>query len=159
VKLGDISARQKKYDEALGYYQQARKSAPYTHPPKVLLAVASAGNGDIEKATSLLREARAESPDYPVPALILGQLASRQQDTDTARECLASAASLPLPDNWPESHKKRFMILLHTERFRLAQQLNDLELARNSLTQWLKYDPGNSQVQGILRTLPAARAP
>lgn len=157
VKLGDIQARQKRYDQAIAYYEQARRAAPYTHPAKVLLAVACAGVGDLPRATALLQEARSENPRHPVPALILGQLACRQKQADAARSLLSAAAALPLPDNWPESHRTRFLVLLHSERFRLAQQLDDLELARDALTQWQKQEPANTQVRSLLQGFPPAR--
>jgi uncharacterized protein HemY len=107
----------------------------------------------------LLREALAESPQHPMPPLILGQLARRQQQGVAAREYFAAAASRPIPDNWPESHKQRFLVLLHSERFHLAQQLQDIELARDSLSQWLKCDPQNRQLRKMYDELPARPAP
>jgi tetratricopeptide (TPR) repeat protein len=147
LKLAEISAKRQNWDESLGYCETARRLAPYTHPPKVLLALFCVANGDRDRGLKLLHEARSESPTHPMAALILGQLARRQKQGDQAREYYAVAASLPIPDNWPESHKQRFLVSLHSERFQLAQQLYDIELARDSLAQWLKYEPGNSQLR------------
>ncbi len=153
VKLAGILARQKKYDECLRYLVTAQQLAPYTHPPKVLLAVFYYQNGDAEQSKKLLREARIESPQHPVPELFLGQFALREKDFANAREYLESAASRPIPANWPESHKKRFMVLLETERFKLAQQVQDIDLARRAVTEWIKYDPENRQVQEFYKSL------
>ena len=95
----------------------------------------------------MLQEARSESPDHPVSPLILGQLARRQKQNQLAREYFAAASSLPMPESWPESHQQRFRVLLQSERFQLAQQLQDSELARDALSQWLKCDPGNRQLK------------
>lgn len=153
VKLAGILARQKKYDESLRNLVMAQQLAPYTHPPKVLLAVFYNQNGDAEQSKKLLREAHNESPNHPVPELFLGQFALREKNFDNAREYLSSAASRPIPVNWPESHKKRIMVLLATERFKLAQQLQDIDLARRAVTEWIKYDPDNRQVQKIYKSL------
>ena len=104
--------------------------APYTHPPKVLLAVFCVANGDIDRGQTLLQDAAAESPQHPMPLLMLGQLARRRQQTRPALEYLAMASMLPIPENWPPSHRQRFLILLHSERFQLAQQMNDIALAQ-----------------------------
>jgi tetratricopeptide (TPR) repeat protein len=159
VKLAEISAKQKLYDESLAYCGKAQQLAPYTHPPKVLLAVFCCANGDQERGLKLLQEARVESPGHPMPALILGQLARRQQQAKPAREYLAAAASSPIPDNWPQSHKQRFGVLLHSERFQLAQQTQDIELARDSLWQWLKWEPDNRQVRKMYDELPTRKSP
>jgi len=156
MKLAGFLARQKKYDECLRNLEMAHQLAPYTHPPKVLLAVFYYQNGDAEKCKSLLYEAHAEAPDHPVPELFLGQFAVREKQLDTANKYLAGAASHPIPTSWPESHKKRFMILLHTARFQLAQQLRDIDLARSAVSEWIKYDPDNAQLQAISKSLPSA---
>jgi tetratricopeptide (TPR) repeat protein len=153
MKLGEISARRKNFDQSLEFYESARRAAPYTHPPKVLLGVWCMGNGEQERGMKLLREARAESPDYPVTPLLLGQLASRQQQFDAARADFAAAASLAIPQNWPESHRQRFGVLLHSERFRLAEQLQDEALARDALAQWRNYDPQNPKLAKIAEAL------
>ena len=44
-------------------------------------------------------------------------------------------------------------MLLHTERFKLAQQLQDEELARTAVAEWIKYDPDNQQLQEIYNSL------
>jgi tetratricopeptide (TPR) repeat protein len=147
LKLAEISAKRKHYDDSLAYCMKARQAAPYTHPPKVLVAVFCFANGEQDRGVQLLREARAEAPDHPMPALFLGQLARRQRQGQSAREHLTAAAALAVPDNWPESHKQRFLVLLHSERFQLAQQLSDAELARDALAQWIKSDPGNGQLR------------
>src|SRR5205085_8310570 len=100
-----------------------------------------------------------ESPDHPVPWLILGQLARRQKQDAPAREYLAAAASLPLPHNWPESHKQRFLVLLHSERSQLPQQLQDAALARAALGQRLKCEPGNRQVRKMYDELIGKTGP
>jgi hypothetical protein len=106
----------------------------------------------------LLLEARLESPFHPVPPLILGQLARRRAQLKTAREYCEVAASLPMPDNWPESHKQRFLVLLHSERFQVAQQLQDIALARNALEQWMKCEPGNHKLREMYDALPNGEA-
>jgi tetratricopeptide (TPR) repeat protein len=155
LKLAEISAKEKKYDEALNYCKQARQFAPYTHPPKVLLAVYCSANGDNDLAQQMLHEARTEEPNYPVTPLILGQLAARQQQWDAARENYTAAAALPIPESWPESHRKRFLILLNTERFRLAQQLQDINLARDALAQWVQAEPENTKLRAKYEELRA----
>jgi tetratricopeptide (TPR) repeat protein len=155
LKLGEISAKQRDFDQSLNNFESARRLAPYTHPPKVLLAVWCIANGEQERGVKLLHEARDEFPDYPVPPLMLGQLAARAEQWKTAREDFDVAASLPIPDNWPASHKQRFGVLLHSERYRLAQRLEDIELARDAMGQWLKFDPQNVQLRKAYESLPA----
>ncbi len=159
LKLAEIRAKSQHYGGSLEYCKMARSVAPYTHPPKVLMAVFCFANGDQERGLKLLQEARAEAPDHPVPALFLGQLARQQQQGKVARDYFAAAMSLPLPDNWPQSHKQRFLVLLHSERFRLAQQLQDVDLARDSLSQWLKCDPDNRKLRKMYDELPVKMAP
>ena len=89
-----------------------------------------------------------------MPPLILAQLARQSQPT-LAREYLAAATALPLPENWPQSHKQRFLVLLHSERFQLAQKLRDAELAKDALVQWIKCDPANARLRQLLAELPA----
>ncbi|MFL5329747.1 MAG: tetratricopeptide repeat protein [Gemmataceae bacterium] len=159
LKLAEISAKRKDYVESLEYCKQAQRLAPYSHPPKVLLAVFCCANGDNDPGAALLREVRSELPSHPMPPLILGQLARREQQTMAAKGYLAAAASLPLPDNWPDSHKHRFQVLLQSERFQLAQQLQDADLARESLSQWMIYDPENHQLRKIFDELPVKKTP
>lgn len=140
LKLAEIDAKQRRYDEAMPHLETAHRLAPYTHPPKVLLAVYCLQNGDDARAQSLLKEALAESPDHPVAALNLGQLARRDGRSADARRYLATAASRPMPDNWPASHQQRFAVLLHRERYQLAQQLQDADLARDALRQLAKAE-------------------
>ena len=153
LKLAEISAKQKRYDESLEYCQEARRLAPYTHPAKVLLAVFCCTNGDQERGLKLLREACEESPNHPIPELILGQLARQQQQGEAASEHFKRAASLPIPNNWPPSHQHRFRVLLQSERFQLAQLLQDIHMARDSLAQWLKYEPKNAQLLKMYQEL------
>jgi tetratricopeptide (TPR) repeat protein len=159
LKLAEIRAKSHHYGGSLEYCKMAQRVAPYTHPPKVLMAVFCCANGDRERGLKLLQEAHAESPDHPVPVLFMGQLARQQQQSKAAREYFAAAMSLPLPDNWPLSHKQRFLVLLHSERFRLAQQLQDVELARDSLSQWLNCDPDNRKLRKMHDELPVKMAP
>ncbi|HEX4591655.1 MAG TPA: hypothetical protein VH120_17085, partial [Gemmataceae bacterium] len=109
---------------------------------------------DDENAVRLLREARTESPEHPVPPLILGQLALRLRQVKPAHELLEAAVSLPLPDNWPASHRQRFQVLLHSERLKLAQQLQDVDLTREALSQWMKADPSNRRLRTWYEELP-----
>jgi tetratricopeptide (TPR) repeat protein len=153
LKLADVCARQGRDDESLRLLKQAQQMAPYTHPPKVLLAVYLFQSGNKERAMKLLAEAHAEQPDHPVPLLFLGQLARKDQKPDEARKYLDQAASLPLPTNWPQSHRKRFMILVESERFQLAQQLQDEDLARDALAKWSKWEPENDRVQRLSQHL------
>lgn len=153
LKLAGIHARQRNYDACLRSLAAAQHLAPYTHPPKVLLAIYYNQNGDADKAKSLLREAHTDEPKHPIPELFLGQFALREKRPEDARQFLAAAASRPIPTNWPESHKKRFFVLLNTERFRLAKVLRDESLARAAVEDWIKYDPDNRQVQEIYKSL------
>ncbi len=159
LKMAEIEAKQRHYEESLKHCGLAQQLAPYTHPPKVLLAVFCFQNGDQDRARGLLREARAESPEYPMPALMLGQLARRDGQYEEARKYLAAAASLPIPDNWPESHRQRFLISLHSERLQLAEQLQDIALARDAIAQWLKCDPDNAKLKKMRDELRAGTAP
>jgi tetratricopeptide (TPR) repeat protein len=149
LKLADVRTRQKREDESLKLLEEAQRVAPYTHPPKVLQAVYLFQNGEKDRASKLLAEAHDDQPDHPVPLLFLGQLARKDGQTDAARRYLDMAASLPLPTNWPQSHRKRFLILLQTERFQLAQQLQDEKLARDAVAAWLKVDPENQRLQRL----------
>lgn len=157
LKLAEISAKRKKYDESLEYCQKARTLAPYTHPPKVLLAVYCIQNGEQEKGVTLLHEAQEESPNYPIPALMLGQIARRRELNQTAREYFSSAESLPIPENWPESHKQRFLVQLCSEKLQLAQQLQDAEMARKAVASWIKLEPENPQLQKLYKDLGASQ--
>jgi tetratricopeptide (TPR) repeat protein len=156
TKLAEISAKQKKYDDSLAYCQAARRLAPYAHPPKVILAVYCYQNGEQKKALELLNAAHAETPAYPMTALLLGQLARRDNRLDEARRDFTEAAADPIPENWPDSHRQRFLVLLHSERFQLAQQLHDTDLARDALAQWLKCDPENREAKRLIGELGAA---
>ena len=158
LKLAEIHAKKHEYEASLADCQAARRLAPYTHPPKVLLALFCWSNGDKEQALTLLREARTESPGHPMPPLVLGQLARRQQQGQAAREYLTAAAALPMPDNWPASHRHRFLVLLQSERFQLAQQLHDVDLARDALYEWMRCEPANAQVRKMYDQLPPKAA-
>src|SRR4029077_7972635 len=138
----EIRTRQKRLEESLKLLEQAQRLAPYTHPPKVLLAAYLTRIGDIDQAGKLLEDAHKEQPDHPVPLLFLGQLAIQGKHTEEARRDLDAEASLAMPDNWPASHRKRFAILVQTERFKLAQQLQDVVLARDAVGKWVKLEPG-----------------
>jgi Tfp pilus assembly protein PilF len=153
LKLAGFLAREHRYDDCLRNLEEAQRLAPYTHPPKVLLAIFYQQNGETEQAKKLLREAHIDLPTHPVPELFLAQFAIRDKQLEDARKYLAAAASRPIPPNWPESHKKRFLVLLHTERFKLAQQLHDEELAKSAVSEWIKYDPDNRQLQEIYNSL------
>jgi Tfp pilus assembly protein PilF/mono/diheme cytochrome c family protein len=153
LKLAGFFAREHRYGDCLRNLEEAQRLAPYTHPPKVLLAVFYQQNGETQQAKRLLGEAHADSPTHPVPELFLAQYAVRDKQWEAARKYLAAAASRPIPPNWPESHKKRFLVLLHTERFKLAQQLQDEELAKSAVSEWIKYDPDNRQLQEIYNSL------
>lgn len=159
LKLADISAQQGDQNKSLEYYREANRAAPYIHPAKVLLAVWCNAHGDAERALKLLQEARVESPEHPVPALLLGQFALRKRDYPVARQYLDAAAALAIPDNWPASHQKRFAVLLHSERFRLAQQTGDMQLAREALAAWLKYDSHNPQLKQMAEQLGVTSPP
>ncbi len=102
----------------------------------------------------LLLEAKAESPQHPVAPLILGQLAMRKQQYPEARQYFDIAAALPLPDTWPESHRHRFQVLLQSLRCQLADKTQDVELARDSLSKWIQYEPDNRKLQQMLDSLP-----
>ncbi len=153
LKLGEMSAQRQQYDLSLKYFETAREVAPYTHPAKVLLAVWCIGHAQQDKGVNLLLEARSDAPNYPVTSLMLGQLASRGQQWQVARQYLDGAAKMPIPDNWPESHRTRFLVLLHSERFRVAQQLQDADLARDALKNWSANEPVNEQVRKALEEL------
>jgi tetratricopeptide (TPR) repeat protein len=159
LKLAAVQAAQGRYDESLRSLETAQRLAPYTHPPKVLLAVYAFQNGETERAMKLLAETHAELPDHPVPPLFLGQFARRDGELEGARRHLTAAASLPLPDNWPASHRQRFLILVHSERLQLAQQLEDVELARDALAAWVKVEPDNEKLHDLLERLRADEAP
>jgi tetratricopeptide (TPR) repeat protein len=147
LKLAEILARQKRFDDSLKHLQKANQFAPYTHPPKVLLAVYTFQNGDKQRAKSLLADAHAEQPDHPVPELFLGQFAMQAEAWGDARKHLDGAASRNIPDNWPASHRKRFLVLLHSERLKLAQHLQDVKLAKSAAADWLKVEPENTRVR------------
>jgi tetratricopeptide (TPR) repeat protein len=147
LKLAEIRARQRRFDDSLEQLEEAKRLAPYTHPPKVLLAVYVFQGGDMQRARKLLAEAHAESPNHPVPQLFLGQFALQDKAWGDARQHLDGAASRTIPDNWPASHKKRFLVLLHSERLKLAQQLQDEKLAKSAASEWLRVEPENSRVR------------
>lgn len=150
LKVAEIHVKQKNFDESMKYCQKANHLAPYIHPPKVLLGVFCFANGDRERGRKLLEEARVDLPGHPVAFLLLGQLERQENHLPAAREYLLAAATLSTPDNWPASHKKRFGVLLHSERFQLAQQTHDLDLARIALTDWINCEPENRQLQKLL---------
>jgi tetratricopeptide (TPR) repeat protein len=149
LKLAEIRARQKRFDDSLQVLRTAHGIAPYIHPPKVLLAVYCFQNNEADRAGRLLQEARDELPSHPVPELFLGQVARQGQQWETARRHLAAAHSLPLPENWPDSHKRRFVVLLQTERLHVAQHFQDATMALDALSKWLEAEPGNKQARQL----------
>jgi tetratricopeptide (TPR) repeat protein len=155
LKLAEIHAKQNRNEESLELCGTARRLAPYTHPPKVLLAVYRFQSGDLESARALLQQASVEFAKHPAPPLFLGQLAMQEKRTEEARKFFAQAAAQPIPGNWPDSHRRRFLALLHTGRLQLAEQLRDAALAREALAELLKLDPDDRRLkarQDQLRT-------
>src|SRR5690348_17610388 len=69
LKLAGFLAREHRYDGCLRNLEDAQRLAPYTHPPKVLLAVFYQQNGETEQAKKLLSEAHVDLPTHPVPEL------------------------------------------------------------------------------------------
>jgi tetratricopeptide (TPR) repeat protein len=159
LKLAAIRVKTQRLDDALELLKEAQRLAPYTHPPKVLLAVYLFQAGEGDRARKLLAEAHADEPQHPVPLLFLGQLARQSQDLDAARKHLADAVAKPLPENWPQSHRKRFLILLHSERLKLAEQLQDEALARDAIAKWLQLEPGNKMLQQLREQLDTSVQP
>ncbi len=157
TKLAEITAKQRGTTKAWVYCKQARRLAYASAESD--LAVYCYQNGDVKKATELLNEAHAESPDYPMTSLLLGQFARLGKQWEESRECLAEAAAAPIPENWPDSHRQRFLVLLQSERFQLAQQLKDAELAMDALSQWLKCDPENRELRKKYDEFRASKAP
>lgn len=159
LKLAEIRSRGNRLDESLQLLEQARRLAPYTHPPKVLLAVYLFQSGQADRARQLLAEARADEPNHPVPLLFLGQLARQSRDFATARQHFAAAVARPLPDNWPQSHRQRFLVLLHSERLKLAEQLQDEALARDAINEWLLVEPSNTGLKQLREQLEGPMQP
>lgn len=153
LKRAEILSRQSKFDDSLEALRKACELAPYTHPPKVLLAVFCFQNGKANEAHGFLAEAHAELPEHPVPLLFLGQFAMRDTKFTEAKEYLEAAAKKPLPANWPRSHRQRFLVLLHSERLRIAEELQDLQLAKAVVDAWLNIDPSNDQLRGLQQQL------
>jgi Flp pilus assembly protein TadD len=153
LKLAEIKVKERHYDEALEQFKNAQRLAPYTHPPKVLLAVFCFQNGDGETARKLLREAHEELPNHPVPTLYLGQMARRQKQGEAARQYLEAAVSQPIPQPWPDSHRQRFLVLLHSERLQLAEQIQDINLARDALDRWIECEPQNEKLRQMQQRL------
>ena len=149
LKLASIRARQHRYEEGLELFNSARVYAPYTYSPQSALAIECYQLGDEEHSRMLLAQAQQQTPDDPVPELFLGQIARRDGQLEASRNHLKRASTLPLPDTWPASHRRQFLVLLHTERFELAQQLEDFTLARNAISSWLKLEPDNSSLQKV----------
>jgi Flp pilus assembly protein TadD len=153
LKQAEFLARKGTYPEALEHLTTAQQLAPYTHPPKVLLAVYCFQKGDATKAQELLQEAHQELPQHPVPELFLGQFALREQKRKEARQFLENAAQRELPRSWPRSHRERFLVLLHSERLKLAQELQDGELALSAVDSWLAVDPQNTGLKDLKQKL------
>lgn len=156
LKLAEIRAAQQRYDESLQLLQSAREIAPFTYAPKVVLAVYCYQNGEEDRPRTLLEEAAQELPDDPVAHLYLGQIARRNQQWDQARAQLHLAATLPTPNTWPDSHRRQFLGLAHLERFQLAQQLEDIALAREVLAAWLESEPDNAELRELSEQLQTA---
>lgn len=149
LKLAEIRAAQGRFDESLAQFERAREIAPYTYAPKISLAVLRYQSGEEEAPRAMLAEVAEESPDDPVVHLYLGQIARRDEKRDDAKAELAKAASLATPNTWPESHRRQFLRLMHLERFQLAQELEDLDLARAAVAAWLEVEPGNEQLREL----------
>ncbi|MGD9635139.1 MAG: tetratricopeptide repeat protein [Pirellulales bacterium] len=155
LKFAAIRCRQRQFKESMKLLKRAHKLAPYTHPPKVLLAVYCL-NVDRDRARVLLNEAENEQPDHPVPQLFQAQLDRQEGEFESARRRLDKATQKPLPENWPASHRKRFLVLLQAERLKLAEQLQDEALARDAIDQWLKVEPENEQLRRLREQLDTA---
>jgi tetratricopeptide (TPR) repeat protein len=158
LKLAEIRTKQGRIDDSLQLLETAHRLAPYIHPPNVLQAVYLVQNGQPERARALIIEAQTEEPQHPVPPLFLGQLA-RSNDPAAARRYYEASALLPLPTNWPASNRDRFLVMLHSARFELAQDLEDKAMARNALTEWVKHDPENKQLREVLERLQPTKEP
>lgn len=153
LKLAEIAARRGNWDACREHLDAALAIAPYTHPPLVLMAVFRFQLGDAEEAKRLLEQARAETPASPVPGLFLGQFAARENRWSEAGEFLKAAFALPIPDSWPASHRRTFLNLLHGERLRVAEHFEDVDLAREVLTDWTKLEPDNAALRSLLESL------
>ena len=70
----------------------------------------------LQQVDQLLAEAIRENPRDPVPHCFLGQIARRNGNVQVAREELEQAAELPVPETWPASHVRQFLILVYTEQ-------------------------------------------
>jgi tetratricopeptide (TPR) repeat protein len=155
LKLAEIRAVQSRYDECLQLLETAQELAPYTYAPKVSLAVFCYQNGEEDRPRQLLEEAVQDSPKDPVAHLYLGQIARRDEKLEQARDHLQQAASLATPLTWPESHRRQFLGLVYLERFQLAQQLEDLDLAREVVSAWIEIEPENSKLRELYNQLLA----
>ena len=124
----------------------------------MLQAVYLFQNGEPDRARKLLAEAQKEDPQHPVPPLFLGQL-DRPTDPVAARRFFDIAAKLPLPKNWPRSHRQRFLVMLHSARFQLAQDIQDEALARDALADWIKCEPENKQLRDVLQQFQPTNEP
>ncbi len=153
MKLANIYARQRRYHESLACFAAARKMAPFVYSPQSSLAIACYEFGDEATADRLLKEAASLDADDPVPAFFMGQIARRNSAFPEAREFLQRALDLPIPRTWPASHVRQFLRLVYAEQLQLAQQLDDLELARRVLRAWSKLDPDNVAVRKQLEEL------
>jgi hypothetical protein len=83
-----------------------------------IVAIATLGPIGCSESQALA-EANTRRTADPVPLLFLGELARQDGKLADARRYLGTAASLPLPENWPASHRKRFHMLLDAERSQL----------------------------------------
>lgn len=157
LKLAELRARQRRYDDSLKFYAAARRVAPYTYAAKAALAAQCYQLGDEVAARRFLDEAERELPSDPVPQFYLGQVARRDERWSEARQRLDRAATLPIPRTWPESHGRQFLTLVHGERLQLAQQIQDLALARDAAAAWLQLDPENPRVRELNAQVQATK--
>ena len=65
LKLAEIRTRQERYDESLHLLEEAQRLAPYTHPPKVLLAVYCFQSGAADRARKLLHRSPRRTAGAP----------------------------------------------------------------------------------------------
>lgn len=153
LKLADIFARQRRYDESLQQYTVARRLAPYVYVPEASLAIACYQNGDEQKAAEFLQAALQRDPLDPVPHCFMGQIARRNGHWDEAENHFQRALELPIPDTWPDTHTRQFLVLVYTEQLQLAQETEDKDLLTSVAKAWLKLDPENEQLQQLLNSL------
>ncbi len=133
LKLAEISAKQKNYEASLVTANRHGNSRRTHTRPKFCWRFIALPTAITELALQMLREARDEEPNYPVTPLMLGQMAARQQQWDVAREKLCRRHGTTHSRKLARKPPQTIFDPAHTERFRLAQQLQDIELARDAL--------------------------